>query len=67
MPESGTWTPATLGITRWSAFQISASRTSASVVMWSPARPEPMDWNHGWVRIEIAFAWKTCSVERREK
>jgi len=67
VPDSGTCTPVTLGITRCSAFQISASRTSASVVMWSPARPEPIDWNHGVARIAIALAWKTCSVERREK
>ena len=35
--------------------------------MWSPARPEPIDWNHGRSRIDSALATKTCSVERREK
>ena len=67
MPDSGTCTPVTLGMTRLTALWISASRTRPSVVMWSPARPEPIDWNHGRSRMAIALATKTCSVERREK
>src|SRR2546428_9703024 len=51
---------------RDSAFTISASRTRPRVVMWSLARPDAIAWNHGRSRIAIAFATKTCAVERRE-
>jgi hypothetical protein len=56
-----------LGITRATAFRISASRSTPSGRMWSGARPEAIDWHQASSRIVTPRATKTCSVERREK